>query len=606
MLEYANRPMPTQELKKTGPKIGAVLRIYSKEALKQPWLLAGVLIATLVAQVAALLYPIFFKDFFNLLVTTDTVPTSEQLTIILSSIAAVLLLEWIAIQLRMLMLSIHESRAMGNLMVQGYKYLFGHSQQFFISSFVGSLTKRVNRFGRAIEPLLDTVAIGLLPTLIFIMGAVFVLLQRNVVLGLMMFAWVVIMIGFQVRMNSITYPIRRESARRESEVSAFISDTTTNHSTVVLFSGVLLEFKNFSAVVQAWSCAIFKNWNINNLFFAVQEFLMIGVNIALLFATFYFWQRGLLTIGDFALIQLYVIGIVERTRGMHKELRRIYDAVADASEMVEILETPHEITDIPAAQPLVVSKGKVTFSNVSFFYRDTRAIFEHMNLTIDGGQKVALVGKSGSGKSTITKLLLRLYDITSGTLAIDGQDIRRAAQESVRNAIGFVPQDPVLFHRTLMENIRYGRPDATDSEVIKAAKQAHCHEFIDMLPDKYETYVGERGVKLSGGERQRVAIARAILKNAPILVLDEATSSLDSESEALIQDALDMLMHGKTVIVIAHRLSTIRKMDRVIVIDNGVIIEDGTHDELLKISRSTYKTLWELQAGGFIPDGEVD
>jgi ABC-type multidrug transport system fused ATPase/permease subunit len=229
-------------------------------------------------------------------------------------------------------------------------------------------------------------------------------------------------------------------------------------------------------------------------------------------------------------------------------------------------------------------------------------VLKNFNLKIAGGEKIALVGPSGAGKTTVTKLLLRLYDVKGGAIKIDGQNISDITQDSLRDAISFVPQEPVLFHRTLMENIRYGRRGASDEEVLQAARQAHCHEFIERLPEKYNTYVGERGVKLSGGERQRVAIARALLKNSPILVLDEATSSLDSESEALIQDALETLMQGKTVVVIAHRLSTIMKMDRIVVVESGTIAAQGTHLELVK-QEGLYRKLWSIQAGGFIGDG---
>jgi ATP-binding cassette subfamily B protein len=240
---------------------------------------------------------------------------------------------------------------------------------------------------------------------------------------------------------------------------------------------------------------------------------------------------------------------------------------------------------------------------VSFnFHKDT-PVLKEFNLTIAGGEKIALVGPSGAGKTTVTKLLLRLYDVKGGGIKIDGQNIADVTQDSLRDAIAFVPQEPILFHRSLMENIRYGRRGASDAEVIEAAKKAHCHEFIDKLPQKYDTLVGERGIKLSGGERQRVAIARAILKNAPILVLDEATSSLDSESESLIQDALELLMHGKTVLVIAHRLSTIMKMDRIVVMENGSIVATGTHLELVN-QHGLYQKLWSIQAGGFIGGAE--
>jgi ABC-type multidrug transport system fused ATPase/permease subunit len=268
--------------------------------------------------------------------------------------------------------------------------------------------------------------------------------------------------------------------------------------------------------------------------------------------------------------------------------------------MTKILTMPHEITDIPKAKKLKIKEASVVFDNVKFNYNETRTILSDFNLNVKSHEKLALVGPSGAGKSTIVKLLLRQHDVTDGHILIDGQDIAKVTQESLWDAVSLVPQEPLLFHRTLMENIRYGKPDASDDEVVEAAKLAYCHEFISSFPEGYGTFVGERGVKLSGGERQRVAIARAILRNAPILVLDEATSSLDSESEGLIQAALTNLMKGKTVIVIAHRLSTIMKMDRIIVVSGGKISEEGSHDELLKHEHGLYKKLWDLQAGGFV------
>jgi ATP-binding cassette subfamily B protein len=268
------------------------------------------------------------------------------------------------------------------------------------------------------------------------------------------------------------------------------------------------------------------------------------------------------------------------------------------------LERPLDVADPKAPVQLGTVRGEVSFDDVGFRYQGNQSVISDFSLTIRSGEKVALVGSSGAGKSTITKLLLRLFDVTSGSVKIDGIDVRDMAQDDLRAHIAFVPQDPVLFHRTLMDNIRYGRRDATDEEVIEAARKAHCHEFIERLSKGYETYVGERGVKLSGGERQRIAVARAILKNAPILVLDEATSSLDSESEALIQDALNVLMEGKTVIAIAHRLSTIMHMDRILVIEGGRIADQGTHQELLS-REGLYQKLWNIQAGGFLVEEHV-
>ncbi len=327
---------------------------------------------------------------------------------------------------------------------------------------------------------------------------------------------------------------------------------------------------------------------------------MVCLEFGIFYLAIKLWQKGILTIGDFVLLQAYLITIFMRVWDFGKTIRSIYENLADAEEMTVILNTPHEITDIPKAKDLKVKKGKIEFKEVDFYYYQTRPVLKNFNLTIANHEKVALIGPSGAGKTTIIKLLLRIHELTAGTVLIDEQNITLVKQESLRENIGLVPQDPILFHRTLMENIRYGKPNASDEELIETAKKARCDEFIMALPEKYNTYVGERGIKLSGGERQRVAIARAILKNAPILVLDEATSSLDSASEKMIQEAIDELMKDKTVIVVAHRLSTIRKMDRIIVVEDGRIAEEGSHDVLLKRENGLYKKLWGLQAGGFI------
>ncbi|MBD3311691.1 MAG: ATP-binding cassette domain-containing protein, partial [Candidatus Magasanikbacteria bacterium] len=319
-------------------------------------------------------------------------------------------------------------------------------------------------------------------------------------------------------------------------------------------------------------------------------------------AAIIYWQRGFLTLGDFVLIQAYIFAIFRHVWNFGRTLRAIYQHLADAEDMTEVLETPHEIVDKKRAKKLNIKRAVVEFRNVRFNYKKTREVLDNFDLKIATKQKVALVGPSGAGKTTIVRLLLRQYDVSSGKILIDGQDISRVKLDSLWSNISMVPQDPILFHRSLLENIRYGTPKAGKKDVIRAAKIAHCHKFISEFPEKYDTFVGERGVKLSGGERQRVAIARAILRNTPILVLDEATSSLDSESEMLIQDALDNLMKGKTVIVIAHRLSTIMKMDRIVVIDDGKVVEDGAHKELLNKEKGIYKKLWNLQAGGFISE----
>jgi len=264
-----------------------------------------------------------------------------------------------------------------------------------------------------------------------------------------------------------------------------------------------------------------------------------------------------------------------------------------------------EIQDKPNAITLNCTQGQITFNQVKFHYKSTEPLFQNKSIEIQAGQKVGLVGYSGSGKSTFVNLILRLYDVTDGAILIDGQDIRDVTQDSLRENIAMIPQDPSLFHRSLMENIRYGRIDTTDEEVIEAAKKAHAHGFIEKLQQGYGSLVGERGVKLSGGQRQRIAIARAILKNAPILILDEATSQLDSVTENLIQESLWKLMQNKTTIVIAHRLSTLLHMDRILVFDKGKIVEDGTHSDLLARG-GVYKNLWDAQVGGFLDDEKTE
>jgi ATP-binding cassette subfamily B protein len=287
--------------------------------------------------------------------------------------------------------------------------------------------------------------------------------------------------------------------------------------------------------------------------------------------------------------------------GFGRVIRNIERSLADAHEMTEILLTPKFVIDKPNASEFVPDNGAIAFSNVSFSYDSRANLFDGLNLTIKPGEKIGLVGPSGGGKTTITKLILRLSDISSGQIIVDTQNIAEVQQDTLREHIAFVPQEPILFHRTLADNIRYGNENATDEELLRAAKLAHADEFISALPLKYETLVGERGVKLSGGQRQRVAIARAMLRKARILVLDEATSALDSESEALIQDALWKLMKGRTAIVIAHRLSTIQKMDRIVVLDKGQIVEQGTHAELVKY-KGMYAKLWAHQSGGFLQE----
>lgn len=582
---------------------GPVLRTYWRAARRYPWSIIITFGSAIVMQAANLAAPLYLRQFFNILsAQAPTHATFTSLEFLILMVALLSLLNWIMTRVQNVSNMYMQSRVMQDLYASAFDYLMGHSYTFFISRFAGSLTHKVNKFARGFETLLDAIVLQFFPTFLFVAGAVVVLSLHNAVLGGMLGLWAVLFVIFQIALARRRQPLRAERAEADSRVTGALADAISNQSAISLFSGKKHEEGLFATIVEVWHAATLRVWYADEGIWAALALFFVIINIALLYGAVIFWQRGELTVGDFVLIQSYLLTAFNQLLGINRELRRFHDAYADASEMVYMLELPHEVRDAPNAQPLRVASGAIGFQKVGFYFRDEKdPILSDFDLLIPGRQKMALVGPSGAGKTTITRLLLRMYDVKSGSILIDGQDIAKVTQESLRDAISYVPQEPVLFHRSIMENIRYGRRGASDEEVMEAAKKAHCHEFISALPETYGTFVGERGVKLSGGERQRVAIARAILKDAPILVLDEATSSLDSESESLIQDALKTLMEGKTVIVIAHRLSTIMRMDRIIVLQNGCIVADGTHQELIERG-GLYQKLWSIQAGGFVDD----
>ncbi len=542
--------------------------------------------------------PIWYKKFFDLL---EKSPDPERLIYIILIIAGINMIGWVSFRAAEFTQNYLEPALMKDLYITCYNYLHKHSYSFFNNNFSGSLVRRVNRFVNSFVNIFDTIYwsilfIGLKITVI--LGVLFYYFWK---IGLITLFWIIFYLIFH--MIFVRYKLKWDIKRADadSEVTGQLADSIVNNINIKLFNGYKFEEKRFKNRLKELSKLIIKSYNLGSIITGLQALLMIILEVGVFYIAVKLWQKGLVTIGDFVLLQAYIFTIFDSLWNIGRYIRRIYESLSDAEEMTEILTKPHEVKDNPSAKPLEVKKGEIVFQNVTFKYGlNTRYILQNFNLKIKPQEKIALIGPSGGGKSTIVKLLFRFFDIEKGEILIDGQNIADVSQNSLRENISLVPQEPILFHRTLMENIRYGRRSATDEEVIRAAKLAHCHEFIMSFPDKYNTYVGERGVKLSGGERQRVAIARAILKNAPILVLDEATSSLDSESELLIQDALTNLMQGKTVIVIAHRLSTISKMDRIVVIENGQISEEGKHNELLKASQGTYQKLWQIQAGGFI------
>jgi len=574
----------------------------------QKWTLALGLAAFLIDQtIRATAVPLLYKDFFDELSSPENPETLAPILVgIVITIAGWNFTRLLSRRVGDFSIALIEANTMARLRQGAFDYLIRHSHGFFANNFTGSLVQRVSRFARGLERLIDTLAFNLIPLAVTIIAAVAVTWNEERLLAYVILIWVTLFLvaNFFFSVWRVKYNIR--VAEADSKTTGTLADILANQNAVALFAAFPGESSRFKDVTNAQAKITKFTWNLGNIFDGVQALLIFAAEFAIFYYGVQLWAAGEVTVGVLVLAQVYVLQLSTQLWDFGRIIRTLYEVFADSKEMVEIMKLPHEVADIPTARTLAVPEGKIEFTDVTFNFEQTRTVLDRMNVTIKGGEKVALVGPSGAGKTTFVRLLLRLFDVTGGHIRIDGQDIREATLETLHKNIAMVPQDPVLFHRTLLENIRYGRPTASDEEVYHAAKLSHCDEFIQALPGKYQTYVGERGVKLSGGERQRIAIARAILKNAPILVLDEATSSLDSHSEFLIQDALDTLMEGKTAIVIAHRLSTIRKMDRILVIDNGVITEDGSHEELLKNEKSLYRKLWELQAGGFILKDEEE
>ena len=589
-----------QEIELKQVRVMPVLKRYVKAAMKHPWLMATVFLGVLITQAGSIAGALALKSIIDSVSTLMANPTSAHIVYGAVAIYAVLVfIEWVGNRMVGFGLSSVEPPIMAELSDSAFTYLIYHSHDFFISNFSGTLTRRVTRYARVFESLLDTFAFSFFPTFLYAVGVIIVLFMRSALLGSIVLIWTILFITAQILMTKWRQPLRLERSKQDSAMTGAISDAIGNHHPIVLFATEKHERRLFAAVVDKWKQAMLRSWIADSWIWGIQGFFAIGIEVALIALSVHYWGQGILTVGDIVLIQVYIISLIDRILNLNNAMRSMYDAFADAYEMVAILEQPLDIQDDPQAQDIHVTAGEIEFEAVDFTFTGERGILHDYTLTVQAGEKIALVGPSGAGKSTVTKLLLRLHDATKGTINIDGQDITKVTQRSLRRAISYVPQEATLFHRTLIDNIRYGRLDATDDEVVEAAKKAHAHEFITQLPERYGTFVGERGVKLSGGERQRIAIARAILKNAPILVLDEATASLDSENEHLIQEALQTLMEGKTVLVIAHRLSTIMNMDRIIVMEQGRVVAEGTHSELLS-QNGIYARLWNIQAGGFI------
>jgi len=475
------------------------------------------------------------------------------------------------------------------------------SYSFFQNNLSGSIVAKISDVFNLIPTIIFTANYQFVHCALTALIALVLLANVHVLFAVGLLLWmtiffVIVYIGFKK-----ATPLTAAYAESKSAVFGHLSDYFTNMLNVKLFSTSSFEMKRFQNASKNYVKQSQTQGYFLMKFYILQGAVFSVYTIGFLLLLVHLHNRNVISPGDFALVFMVNFRIVDKLFELSYQLRDFITNWGSVDQALTLLKDAPEIQDVPNATELVVTQGQIVFDNVNFNYKGADPLFDNTAVTIESGQKVGLVGYSGGGKTTFVNLILRLYDVTHGRIFIDGQDISQVTQDSLRANIGMIPQDPSLFHRSLMENIRYGKIDASDEEVIEASKRAHAHEFIGKLSNGYESLVGERGVKLSGGQRQRIAIARAILKNAPILILDEATSQLDSVTENYIQKSLHELMAGKTTIVIAHRLSTLLHMDRILVFDTGKIVADGTHLELLAKS-SLYKTLWDAQVGGFLPD----
>lgn len=561
------------------------------------WALFFMFVATL-TDVILPAYTGEIVDSLSLGVSEGNGKVIQSITIFIGLIFGFMIFRWIAFRFY----NVYECYSMRDILLDALYKVQRFSTNWHNNNFAGGTVRKITRARSSFEMFEDTFFFGLFPAVIIMFGVTAMLIIQLPSVGLfvsiMTFLYVASSIVISVKLLAPRY---KTSAAADTKVGAVLSDIVTGSPTVKSFGSEYREDEYFYDVAEDWRRKATYSYRFTNDMDFTREILRFLMITGMLSILYMMWRQGLATPGNATLVitSYFMIGGYLREIGRH--IIHLQKSVSEMEDVVYFWKTDIAVKDRADAVELKSDKGEVIFSQVNFSYgnQDT-AIYDRFSINIASGEKVALVGHSGSGKSTFVKLLQRLYDVHGGEICIDGQNTANVTQSSLRRAITLVPQDPILFHRTLRENIAYAKQGATEEEIITASKKAYAHDFIEGLPEGYNTMVGERGVKLSGGERQRVAIARAILSDAPILILDEATSSLDSVSEHYIQMALAELMKGRTTITIAHRLSTIKNVDRILVFDKGSIVEQGTHEELLKNDKSLYKELYDVQVLGFI------
>ncbi|MEU5518856.1 ABC transporter ATP-binding protein [Streptomyces griseoaurantiacus] len=595
---------PPGRSKRTGPVLLA-LRLYGRELARHKWLTAGAMLLPAVGNTGInYVAPLVVAKLVGRIADDNGLDLHSALPYVLGFAGALLLAElmW---RLGLHCLNRLAARGIERLYITGMDELFAKDAAFFHDNFAGALTKRVLSFASRFEDCVDTMTFQVIGRIVPLLFGAVVLWRYEplLVVGLMvMIGTTTVCVAPLIRRRQALVRRREEAIAR---VAGHVADSLMNMETVRAFAAEEREVAEHRSRVAHSRRLTLRSWDYGNLridtFVAPMSVLTNALGLLL----------AVVLGGGAHGVEAIVVAFTyygNATRIMfefNQIYRRLESSMTEAAQFTELLLQPPTVLDPPSPEPLRSGPADIRFEKVTFAHRGGRPLFRGLDLTVPDGAKIGLVGRSGGGKTTLTRLLLRMTDIDGGRILIGGQDISRLRQADLRGLMAYVPQDPAMFHRTLRENIAFARPGATEAEIRHAAEAAHVTEFADGLPDGFDTMVGERGVKLSGGQRQRVALARAILRDAPILLLDEATSALDSESEVLVQEALWRLMEGRTALVVAHRLSTVAGMDRLVVLDRGRVVEQGTHQELLACE-GAYAKLWQHQSGGFLEPLDED
>lgn len=578
--------------------MNTIFKEYGRAIWRKKWYFLLALLALASNVALDLTAPLYYKNIANGLAQPYSDATLAMLLDNLKQVATIYGGIWLTWRLLEIAIVPLDAGGVNLLEKRCFDILKRQKYVFFENSFSGSLIKQANRFSRSFETIMDWFLFQFFMNVVAIGFAFSIFYQQQPQFACYFLAWVALFVGWNIGYSLWKLRFDQAVAEADSGVGGVYSDAVGNIAIVKSFA---LEAAEQTRVDKA-SDFVYRRkkiaWTLMYVSFAIQGVMTFGIELLMVYMMIGKWRDGNFQVGEFVLFQSVMIVLIHRLWEFGRNFKNFFTALADASEMAEIFKRQDIEADAPDAKALTISQGHIDFDRVCFAYHPANPLFDDFLLRIKAGEKIALVGPSGSGKSSLTKLLFRFLDPQQGCIRFDGQDAKDFTLASLRRQISLVPQQPELFHRSIRDNITLGA-DISEDRLIEAARKSNCLEFIDQLPERFDTMVGERGVKLSGGERQRIAIARALLEDAPIVILDEATSALDSLTEKQIQAAIFELIEHKTALVIAHRLSTILSMDRIVVLDRGRIVEQGTHQELLE-KQGQYHAMWQHQSGGFL------